>query len=242
MNFKLNTVCYLIVFLIAYLSVFYLDQDYQLGYYPLNDPSDGFQYIQIVCKTNYDVKLQIILKSGSFYINNKEIIFDIKNSNELYIYTFPLFDSPLSGLKFEINNLAKLDIQKLSILDRGKNEVFNIINNGKINNGKVISASFNNLDWHRKGDKFISILSFKKITIPVDMNIRNMQRCIISVLYLSLIIYIIQVYLINGKKIIFIYNNIYNKIILSILISIICNRGLLHNSCYYFIHSLYTNR
>jgi len=214
----------------------FVPQIEDIHYYSLQTKPSSNYYLQFSCSAEYTGSIQIKFNYDEVHDELHILEIPVSSSLEDYVYTIPLKYGILYSLKFIANGNVK--ISKLVITD-GSNVILKTIELKRYAKGSnlCIKNVTDNLIQFSPGNKYgiCSLLYvFNNPLINADLNKYNFSSVIISVLYLSLSIFIITFFILNcnkdhtRKKLPKILNIIYY----SFLIAIIGNRYLIFEFMY----------
>jgi hypothetical protein len=174
---------------------FLVPQEAPLAFYPLNNPSHGILQLQITCGANVTGTTKFYLDSGKGFNENETISWPIAPSSQPYTYTFPLPDAPLVGLRLDPfdRGPGELTITNLRIIEREGNEVrrFTADDLQQLNQIKDVVPVPGGWKLVTDGDDPHASLDFPAPIVPDGMNLRNLQRCLLSWSYLALMLWIL---------------------------------------------------
>jgi hypothetical protein len=176
---------------------FALPQEVPLEYYPLNNPSLGLQYLEITCAANTAGMVEVFLNSGRGFNSLETIQWPIDPGDAAYTYTFPLPDAPLVGLRLAPfgRGAGELTVNSFRIIDRSGREVrrfseddfrpwHQIASIARVPDGWRIATA------QGATNPYLDVRLGSPL-IAEGMGIRNLQRCLLSWGYLSLMIWIL---------------------------------------------------
>ena len=220
-------------------AAFLMPQEAALVFYPLNDPSPGTLQIQITCASSLTGNTRFYLDTGAGFNERDTITWPIAPSSQPYTYTFPLADAPLCGLRIDPFDTGpgEFTITNLRVIERHGKEVRRF--------SKDDFASLHNIEaivprsdgWKfvvAKADDPYACLAFPSPLVPDGMNVRNLQRCLLSWGYLALMLWILllAVYfaLVRGRPWREIFSSTAFLAGIALLFAAVGNRGLIKES------------
>jgi hypothetical protein len=176
-------------------AAFLLPQEAPLAYYPLNHPSD-VHYLEITCAASAESETRVYLDSGRGFDELHSIRIPIAPSSQPYTYTFPLWDAPLRGMQLEpLRRPGELAITNLRIYTRSGQEIKRFTRDDFDATHEIAGIVPTADGW-----KFVttpnathpySLCGFFPPIVPDGMNVRNLQRCLLSWSYLALMLWIL---------------------------------------------------
>jgi len=218
-------------------AAFFLPQEAPLEWYPLNDPSPGTVQLEIGCASSVDGSMQIFYDNGA---QIQTINVPMGKSAATYTYVFPLPDAPLTSLRVDpfANGPGEFTVSSLRLIERHGTELVNFpISAVKPNNG-IKSLEPVGSGWKVTAAADATdpgfTLDLAKPVIPVGMNQRNLQRCLLSTGYLAgmlwLILLIVLTVFLSGAGLRALLRPAAFFALLSIMFAIVGNRGLIRES------------
>jgi hypothetical protein len=176
---------------------FLLPQRIPLEYYSLNNPSSGLQYLEITCAANTTGLVEILLNTGRGFNDIETIQWPISPSDMAYTYTFPLADAPLIGLRlvpFE-KSAGELTITNFRIINRREQEIHRFTQSDFRPSHQIAAVVPTADGWKvvtlPNATNPYSDIKLARPLIAEGMSIRNLERCLLSWSYLSLMIWIL---------------------------------------------------
>jgi hypothetical protein len=176
-------------------AAFLLPQEAPLAYYPLNHPSDVY-YLEITCAASVESETRIYFDTGNSFNELECIRWPIAPSSQPYTYTFPLWDAPLCTIRVEpLRRAGELLVTNMRIYTRSGREIKRFVRDD-FDATHELAGIFPTPD----GWKFVttptathpfSHCGFFPPIIPAGMNVRNLQRCLLSWSYLALMLWIL---------------------------------------------------
>lgn len=85
---------------VGFLTLF-IPQQTRPEYFPLNDPSMGLAYLQVICGAALNGKVVVYVDSGRGFNESETICWPVAASPRTHTYTFPLADLPVRSLRFD---------------------------------------------------------------------------------------------------------------------------------------------
>jgi len=230
---------------------FLLPQKIPLEYYSLNNPSSGLQYLQITCAANTTDLVKVSLDTGRGFNDIETIQWPISPSDTAYTYTFPLPDAPIRKMRlapFETKP-GELTITNFRIINRTGQEICRF-NRDAFQRSYQIAAVMPVVGgWkvitNLNATRAFSDIKLGRPLIAEGMNTRNLQRCLLSCAYLSLMVWILLLAVHFALKIdqsasAFRFPHsafaIFFLAFIALLFSAIGNRGLIKNSIRYALY------
>ncbi len=231
----------LLVFAIA-LAGFCLPQEIPLEWYPLNEPGNDIDYLEISCAADGTGGVQILYDAGKGWNERDSIRFPISATSQTYTYDFPLPDAPMMDLRLApLSGGGTLTIRQMRIIDRRGTEMRRFTRETFEPVSQIASIDPLPDGW--------KIVSEKNATAPLvhiplaapllakGINHRNLLRCVYSSSYLALMLWILLLaalftfYRPHGWSDAF--SHVGFMAIVAILFSVAGNRGLIKNSVRY---------
>ena len=176
---------------------FALPQEVPLEFFPLNTPSPGLQYLEITCAANTTGLVEIFLNTGRGFNSIETIQWPVSPGDAAYTYTFPLPDAPLVGLRlapFE-GGAGVLTVTSFRVIDRREREIRRFTGSDFRPRHEIASIEPASGGW--------KIVTVRNATHPYldvrlggpliaeGMSLRNLERCLLSWGYLSLMTWIL---------------------------------------------------
>lgn len=218
---------------------FLLPQEAPLVFYPLNNPSPGTLLIQITCASSVTGNTRFCLDTGQGFNETETIRWPIAPTHQPYTYTFPLSDAPLCGMRLAPfdNGPGEFTITNLRLIERHGKEIrrFTKDDFATLHNiGAIVPLSDG---WKfivaKAGDSYASLV-FPSPLVPEGMNVRNLQRCLLSWGYLALMLWILLLAvffaLVRGRPLREIVRPTIFLAGIALLFAAVGNRGLIKNS------------
>ena len=221
---------------------FFLPQAVPLEWYPLNNPGTDINYLEISCASNVNGEVEIRYDAGQFGsrpIDN--IRWPISPTTQTFTYTFPLPDLPIVELRVLPPKDGELTIRQMRIINR-RNEEIRRFTQDLFRIERDLAA----IEPLPEGWKMVAnagapapsarIELFSPI-VPVDMNHRNLLRCLLSSGYLAGMLFILLMAVLtacwrpSGWRVFFISAGFMAG--LAMLFAVVGNRGLIRNSIHF---------
>lgn len=221
---------------------FLLPQEVPLEWYPLNEPGDDINYLEISCASNVNGDVEIRYDAGRFGnrpIDN--IRFPISPTTQTFTYTFPLPDLPIVELRVLPPKAGELTIRQMRIINRRGEELRRFT--ADLFRAQQDIAAITPLD---EGWKLVAtpdgaapstrIELFSPI-VPVGMDHRNLLRGLLSTGYLAGMLFILLLAVLTatwrprGWREFFIHAGFMAA--LALMFAPVGNRGLIRNSLHY---------
>jgi len=221
---------------------FCVPQAIPLEYFPLNNPSSGLQYLEITCASNITTRTEVFLDTGKGFNELEKIEWPIGPSEMAFTYTFPLPDAPLFNLRLDpiTNGAGELKITNFRIINRRDEEIrrfhrADLVALHQIDAITPLDKGFRIL-IKQSDDPYLQV-SLGRPLIAEGMNERNLKRCLLSVGYLTLMLWIILLavyFAFRGREPVRdTLKSIGFLLLLSLMFSFVGNRGLVRNSVRY---------
>lgn len=219
---------------------FALPQDVPLNYCPINNPSSGLQYLEVTCAANKTGFVEVFLNTGRGYNDLETLQWPISPSDMAYTYTFPLADAPLIGLRlapFE-KEPGALTITAFRIVNRRGEEIHRFSRDDFLPSHQIAGIDPIVGGWvvttTPSATEPYSEVRLNRPIVAKGMGLRNLQRCALSVSYLSLMIWIL---LLTAYLALRCCTGIRGALracaflaLVAVLFSAVGNRGLIRNS------------
>jgi len=220
---------------------FCLPQEIPLEWYPLNNPSSGLQYLEITCAGKSKWLAEISLDTGRGFNALDKIEWPMGPSEMAFTYTFPLADAPLFSLQLDptLSDAAQTKITNFRIINRRGEEIGHFIRDPeKIPPSKQATAP-GKQGWRLidSADNPRAFYYFIRPLVAEGMNERNLKRCLLSIGYLTVMLWILllAVYFAfrrgGGRRALL--ESAAFLLLLSFCFSFVGNRGLMKNSIHY---------
>lgn len=221
---------------------FILPQEVPLEWYPLNEPGNDINYLEITCASDKagDVQIFYNLSTGINQLNS--IYFPISPTENTYTYTFPLPDGPITELRLDpVADGGALTIRQMRIINRRDEEIRRFTRD-MFRPLHEIAA----IDPLPDGWKLVSSpgatdpfarIELNSPIIPVDMSHRNLLRCLLSTGYLAGMLFILLMAVLTATwrprswRDFLVHAGFMAGI--AILFAPVGNRGLIRNSIHY---------
>lgn len=221
---------------------FVLPQEVPLVWYPLNEPGDDILYLEFKCASDIEGDVQIFYNLTNGINQLDSIYFPIAPSQQTFTYTFPLPDAPITELRIDPVSLGgTLTIERMRIIDRKGQEYRRFTYDHFRPQNQIASIDRTENGWSVTStddatDPFTRIEIFSPI-VAKDLNHRNLQRCLLSWGYLSLMLWIILLAVLftfwRPTEWRALCPPVGFMAILALLFSAVGNRGLIKNSWHY---------
>jgi hypothetical protein len=218
---------------------FLVPQEAPLVFYPLNNPSKGTLQVQITCASSIAGNPRFYLDSGQGFNERETIIWPIAPSSQPYTYTFPLADAPLYGLRIDPfdSGPGEFTITSLRLIERHGGEIRRFTKDDLALLNHIEAVTPLSAGWKfivAKTDDPYAHLAFSSPIIPEGMNLRNLQRCLLSWGYLALMLWILllAVYfsLVRGRRWVETLESTAFMAGIALLFAAVGNRGLIRDS------------
>ena len=103
---------------------FFLPQEVPLEWYPLNNPGNEINYVEITCAADKTGVVRIFYNTTKGINELESIRWPISPTTQTYTYTFPLPDAPITELRLDpVTNGGTLTIRQMRIIDRRGTEM-----------------------------------------------------------------------------------------------------------------------
>ena len=219
-----------------------MPQEVPLEWYPLNEPGNDINYLEITCAANITNETQLFLDYGQGFNQLDSIRIPISATQQAYTYTFPLKDAPLIGLRVDPYSApGELLITNLRIINRRNEELRRFTREDF-----ALTQEMARVEPTPDGWKLITSLnatdpyshvSMPAPLVPVGMNHRNLLRCLLSTGYLTMMLWI----LLLAVLFTFCRPSSWGDLLahlgfmacLALLFAFVGNRGLIRNSVNY---------
>jgi len=223
---------------------FLMPQEAPLVFYPLNNPSRGILQLQITCASTVTGTTKFHLDNGKGFNEDDVISWPIAPSSQPCTYTFPLPDAPLLGLRLDPfdSSPGEFTITNWRIIEREGKEIrrFTTDDLRQLDQIKGIAPAPGGWKLVVEGNHPHASLDFPAPIVPEGMNIRNLQRCLLSWSYLALMLWILllAVYfaLVRGGSLKEISTTAAFLASIALLFALVGNRGLIkdsiHHACF----------
>jgi len=222
---------------------FLLPQEVPLEYYPLNAPSSGLRYLEITCAADANGMVEIFMDTGRGFNAIETIQWPISPGKTPFTYTFPLADAPLVGLRlapFE-NGAGELGITNFRIINRREQELRHFSKDDFQLSHQIAAVTPTVGGWKLvtapDATHPYSDIRLGSPLIAEGMGRRNLQRCLLSWSYLSVMIWVLLMAVYSGLRS---FTGIRGMLrgcafllLLAVLFSAVGNRGLIRNSVRY---------
>ncbi len=224
-------------------AAYFVPQEIPLEYYPLNNPSSGLQYLEITCAANVNGETQIYLDLGRGFNELDKIRLPIGPSEMAFTYTFPLQDAPLMGLRLDpfVSGAGEFTVTNFRIINRREEELRRFTKDSFFAMNQIDSIAPLEKGWKLiikpgANDPYANI-QLDRPAVPEGMNERNLKRCLLSVGYLTLMLWILllAVYfaLRFGSGWRLVLRACAFLALIAFVFAIAGNRGLIKNSLFY---------
>jgi len=229
---------------------FMFPQDIPIEYYSLDLHSSGLQYLEITCASDFSGLMVVYLDRGRGFNDVDIIKWPIGPSEALLTYRFPLANRPLYRLRISTEQASGiLYISNFKIINRIGQEIHNI-KGGEFNTlhkmlRLVTTPNGTKISGIDKDMKYLCNVNFRNPIVPSGMNQRNFKKCLISWIYLSIMICIsslaVYVTFIKSEPLLLKIKYLIFLAFVSLLFSAVGNRGIIKNSinCYIFESSCF---
>jgi len=221
---------------------FVLPQEVPLVWYPLNNPGNDINYLEISCASNVNGEVLIYYDTGNGTNDLDSIRWPISPTTQTFTYTFPLPDAPITQLSLaSVKNGGALTIRQMRIIDRNGVEMRRFTREMFTVFGNVAAITPLNDGW-----KLVAAPNDQtpgvgiRLSAPIlakGINHRNFLRCLYSTSYLTLMLWILLL------AVLFTFyrpaswqdalRNLGFMAVLAFLFSAVGNRGLIKNSIRY---------
>lgn len=218
---------------------FLLPQEVPLEWYPRNHPGTDIQYLEIACASNKNGTVQIFYDTTKGFNQLECIRWPISPTAQTYTYTFPLPDAPITALRFDpVGDGGTLTIRQMRIINRRGEEIRRFTRDMFAPTNHIAAISPAPDGWTITSmagstDPFARI-ELRSPILPVGINGRNLQRCLLSTGYLALMLWILLL------AVLFIFHRprSWRELVprlaflagLALLFALVGNRGLIRSS------------
>lgn len=221
---------------------FLLPQEIPLVWYPLNNPGNDINYLEISCASNVNGEVKIYYDKGSGTNELDSIRWPISPTTQTFTYTFPLPDAPITALKLvPIANGGTLTIRQMRIIDRRDTEMRRFTREMFTPLAEIAAIKPIADGWTITSETTATTPSAQiEMNAPIlakNINHRNFLRCLYSTSYLTLMLWILLLAVLftfyrppNWKDTLL---HLVFMAGLACLFSAVGNRGLIKNSIRY---------
>ena len=178
------------------LIAFLLPQEAPLVYYSLNNPSDGLLLLEITYSASATGETQIFYETGRGVNQLDSIRIPISPSSQPFTYTFPLPDAPILAMRMNpLNCPGEITITNFRIINRRGETIRRFTRDDFQPTNEIaaiapIAGGWKLVTTPAAKEPFSRIELHEPI-IAKGMNVRNLQRCLLSWGYLSLMLWIL---------------------------------------------------
>jgi hypothetical protein len=185
----------LLAFAVA-LIAFLLPQEAPLAYYPLNNPSDGLLLLEITCSASATGETQIFYDTGRGFNQLDSIRIPISPSSQPFTYTFPLPDAPIVAMRlYPLNCPGEFTVTNFRIINRRGEMIRRMIQDDFQPTNEIAAIAPIAGGWKLittpAAKAPFSRIELHEPIIAKGMNVRNLQRCLLSWGYLALMLWIL---------------------------------------------------
>lgn len=226
----------------ATIGAFFISQEVPLEWYPLNNPGNDINYLEITCAANTTSSTALYLNLGRGINELNKIYWPIAPSEMAFTYTFPLWDAPLSELRLDpLEKPGELRITNFRIINRRNEEIVRFNKDDLVPQHEIAAVTptaegFTIVTTPNATDPFLSV-QLGSVIAPVGMNHRNFLRCVLSTSYLAMMLWIILLAVFFAFR----RSEPWRKTMMSmgflallgVLFAFVGNRGLIRNSIFY---------
>jgi hypothetical protein len=175
---------------------FLLPQEAPLAYYPLNNPSAGLLLLEITCSASATGETQIFYDIGRGFNQLDSIRIPISPSSQPFTYTFPLPDAPIVAMRLNpLNCPGEFTITNFRIVNRRGEMIRRMILGDFQPTNEIAAIAPVAGGWKLvttpAAKEPFSRIELHEPIIAKDMNVRNLQRCVLSWGYLALMLWIL---------------------------------------------------
>ena len=221
---------------------FSLPQEIPLEWYPLNNPGNEINYLEITCAADKTGEVRIFYNTGKGTNELDSIRWPISPTTQTFTYTFPLPDAPIIELRVEpVANGGTLTIRQMRIINRRGVEIRRFARDMFRARQGIAAISPTAEGWKLTATADaanpISSIDLSSPIIPVGKDHRNLLRCLLSTSYLAgmLLILLLAVlftfYRPAGWRDLLLHLGF--MAVLAVLFALVGNRGLIRNSIHY---------
>lgn len=181
---------------LAATAAFYLPQEVPLEYYPLDHIGDDSLYLQIACASDKAGSVRIWYDTTVGFNEFDSFHWPISATHQSFTYEFPLPDAPIVALQLEsVDQGGTLTIKKMRIVDRTGKQIRGFTKEMFVPLYQIAAITPMGNGWN-----ITSTLGASKPETRVDVatpilsngsNHRNLQRCLLSFVYLGLMLWIL---------------------------------------------------
>ena len=221
---------------------FLLPQKVPLVWYPLNDPGTDGHYLEIVCSSDKKGTIRVFYDTTRGFNDLESLQWPVTPTTQAITYTFPLPDAPITALRLDpVGDGGALTIRELRIINRRgelirrfSREMFRALSQitaiSSAGDGWIVTSTPGSPNPSARID-------LPSPLIPVGMNARNLQRCLLSTGYLALMLWILLLALLlvlhRAKSGAELAPRLAFTVGLALLFALVGNRGLIRNSLHY---------
>jgi hypothetical protein len=218
---------------------FVLPQEIPLEWYPLNNPGEDINLLELACAADKDGEVQIFYDTGRGFNEYESIRIPLSPTIVPFTYTFPLPDAPIVGLRLDPLSLGgTLHIQQFRIINRAGVELRRFARDQLAGAHDIAEFPPTGNGWKLTSTATAAdpqvVIDLGSPILPVGMNHRNLQRCVLSTGYLTLMLCLLLgiVQMIAGfpKGMHALFSSVAFMTTLALLFAATGNRGLIKNS------------
>ena len=175
---------------------FLLPQEAPLAYYPLNNPSAGLLLLEITCSASATGETQIFYDIGRGFNQLDSIRIPISPSSQPFTYTFPQPDAPIVAMRLNpLNCPGEFTITNFRIVNRRGEMIRRMIQGDFQPTNEIAAIAPVAGGWKLvttpAAKEPFSRIELHEPIIAKGMNVRNLQRCLLSWGYLALMLWIL---------------------------------------------------
>ena len=176
-------------------GAFLVPQEAPLAYYPLNNPSNVY-YLEITCQASAEGTTRIFYDLGNGFNDLNSITIPIGPSSQPFTYTFPLPDAPIVALRIDpLDKPGELLITNFRIYDRRGREFRRFTRESVVRTREIADVAPATDGWKlvttADAKNSSALFEMPAPLLPEGMSERNLERCLLSWSYLTLMLGII---------------------------------------------------
>jgi len=224
------------------LAGFCLPQEVPLEWYPLNEPGNDTNYLEISCASDANGQVQIFYDTGKGWNELNSIRFPISPTTQTFTYTFPLPDAPITAMRLTPGaSGSTLTIRQMRIIDRRGVEMRRFTGEMFKPLSQIASISPSSDGWKIAAETNATVptvdIQLIAPTLAKGIDHRNFLRCLYSSSYLALMLWILLLAVLftfyrpenRGDA----FSHVGFMALLAVMFSIVGNRGIIKNSIRY---------
>lgn len=171
-------------------AAFLLPQELPLEWYPLNDPGENVNLLQLTFAAHQDGEVQLFYDTGRGFNENESIRIPVAPSKLPYTYTFPLPDAPLLHLRLDpLPGGGVIEVTEFKIINRAGQELRRFTRNHLVPAMEIAAITPTTQGWTVTSAPGAHnpqlLIRLDSPSLPEGMNARNLQRCLLSTGYVA---------------------------------------------------------